>query len=51
MRLQSARALGHYLDELHELGGEFSLAGSLVRVSDELNALAERASDPSAQPA
>ncbi len=47
MRLQSARALGHYLDELHQLGGEISLAGSLVRVSDELNALAERASDPS----
>ena len=47
MRLQSARALNHYLDELHELGGEFSLAGSLVRVSDELNALADRASDPS----
>ena len=46
-RLQSARALNHYLDELHELGGEFSLAGSLVRVSDELNALADRASDPS----
>ena len=47
VRLQSARALRHYLDELHELGGEFSLAGSLVRVSDELNALADRASDPS----
>ena len=47
IRLQSARALHHYLDELHELGGEFSLAGSLVRVSDELNALADRASDPS----
>ncbi len=46
-RLQSARALNHYLDELHQLGGEFSLAGSLVRVSDELNALADRASDPS----
>jgi phosphoenolpyruvate carboxylase len=47
VRLQSARALSHYLDELHELGGEFSLAGSLVKVSDELNALADRASDPS----
>jgi phosphoenolpyruvate carboxylase len=47
MRLQSARALSHYLDELHELGGEFSLDSSLMRVSDELNALAERASDPS----
>jgi phosphoenolpyruvate carboxylase len=47
VRLQSARALSHYLDELHELGGELSLAGALVRVSDELNALADRASDPS----
>ncbi len=47
VRLQSARALNHYLDELHELGGEFSLAGTLVKVSDELNALADRASDPS----
>ena len=47
VRLQSARALNHYLDELHELGGEFSLAGTLVRISDELNALADRASDPS----
>jgi phosphoenolpyruvate carboxylase len=46
-RLQSARALNRYLEELHELGGEFSLAGSLMRVSDELNALADRASDPS----
>ncbi len=47
VRLQSALALNHYLDELHQLGGELSLAGSLVQVSDELNALAERASDPS----
>jgi phosphoenolpyruvate carboxylase len=47
VRLQSARALNHYLDELHELGGEFSLAGTLVQVSDELSALADRASDPS----
>ena len=46
VRLQSARALSHYLDELHELGGEFSLAGNLVRVSDELNALADRAERP-----
>ena len=29
-RLQSARALGHYLDELHELGGELSLSGTLI---------------------
>ena len=47
VRLQSALALNHYLEELHELGGEFSLAGGLIRVSDELTALADRASDPS----
>jgi phosphoenolpyruvate carboxylase len=45
IRLQSARALNYYLEELHEFGGEFSLAGSLVKVSDELNALADRSSD------
>ncbi len=46
-RLQSARALGHYLDELHELGGELSLSGTLSRVTPELVALAERSTDPS----
>ncbi len=44
-RLQSARALGHYLDELHELGGELSISGTLTRVSPELAALAERSTD------
>ncbi|MDE3175654.1 MAG: phosphoenolpyruvate carboxylase, partial [Pseudomonadota bacterium] len=44
-RLQSARALGHYLDELHELGGELSLSGSLTRVTPELAGLAERSTD------
>ena len=48
MRLQSARALRHYLDELHELGGELSLSGSLMRVSGELGELAERSTDHSA---
>ena len=33
VRLQSARALAYYLDELHELGGELSLASSLAPVS------------------
>ena len=47
VRLQSARALSHYLDELHELGGEFSLAGTLVRSATELIALADRSADPS----
>jgi phosphoenolpyruvate carboxylase len=45
MRLQSARALAHYLDELHTLGAELSLASSLASVSEDLGALAERAGD------
>ena len=36
MRLQSARALRHYLDELHELGAELSVSGTLMRVSPAL---------------
>jgi phosphoenolpyruvate carboxylase len=47
MRLQSARALQHYLEELHELGGELSLSQTLMRVTDELKALAERSTDTS----
>ena len=45
MRLQSASALGHYLDELHELGGELSMSLGLMRVSEDLAALAERSTD------
>ncbi len=48
MRLQSASALGHYLDELHELGGELSMSAELAPVSEALAALAERSSDASA---
>jgi phosphoenolpyruvate carboxylase len=48
MRLQSARALGYYLDELHELGAELSVSGSLMRVSTALNELADRSTDRSA---
>ncbi len=47
VRQQSARALAYYLDQLHELGGVLSLASSIVRVSADLNALADRAADPS----
>jgi phosphoenolpyruvate carboxylase len=47
VRMQSARALRFYLDELHELGGELSIAVSLVDVTDELRALAARSPDPS----
>ena len=51
MRQQSARALGYYLDQLHELGGVLSLASSLVPVSAELDALADRARRRFADPA
>ena len=48
VRLQSARALAHYLDELHGLGGELSLSAASLAVSAELTALAERSTDHSA---
>jgi phosphoenolpyruvate carboxylase len=47
LRMQSARALRYYLDELHELGGELSLAANLADVSPELRTLAERSPDTS----
>ena len=40
MRLQSARALQYYLDELHELGGELSVSQTLMRTSTALAELA-----------
>ena len=48
LRAQSSRALQHYLEELHLLGGEFSLDSRLVGISDELAALAARSPDRSA---
>ncbi|THF64425.1 phosphoenolpyruvate carboxylase [Pseudothauera rhizosphaerae] len=45
--LQAAAALGFYLDELHALGAQLSLALGLVQVSDALLALAERSADHS----
>ncbi|HTR12834.1 MAG TPA: phosphoenolpyruvate carboxylase [Roseiarcus sp.] len=45
VRQQSARALSHYLDQLHELGGVLSLAENLARITPELAALADRAAD------
>ena len=45
IRLQSARVLAYYLDELHELGAELSLASNLASVSADLVALADRAGD------
>jgi phosphoenolpyruvate carboxylase len=48
MRLQSARAISHYLDELHELGAELSLASNLVSMSPELAELADTSDDSAA---
>ena len=47
LRAQSSRALGHYLDELHLLGGEISLDNRLVGISDALADLAARSPDRS----
>ncbi len=45
LTMQSQRALRFYLDELHLLGGELSLDGRIVRISDELRGLAESSAD------
>ena len=42
LRLQSSRVLRFYLEELHVLGSELSLAAHLADVSKDLRALAER---------
>ena len=47
LRLQSSRIMSFYLEELHVLGSELSLAAHLADVSEELRALAERSPDPS----
>jgi len=47
LRLQSSRVLRFYLEELHALGAELSLAAHLADVSDELRALAQRSPDTS----
>ena len=47
LRLQSTRVLRFYLEELHALGAELSIAAHLADVSEELRALAERSPDPS----
>ncbi|HXE39741.1 MAG TPA: phosphoenolpyruvate carboxylase, partial [Azonexus sp.] len=49
LRLQSAAALSHYLDEIHELGGELPLSDLLIKVTPELLALAEHSTDHSPQ--
>jgi phosphoenolpyruvate carboxylase len=45
--IQSGRALSFYLDELHLLGGELSLDGRLVGVSEQMEQLAARSPDRS----
>jgi phosphoenolpyruvate carboxylase len=47
LKLQSSRVLRFYLEELHALGAELSLAAHLADVSDELRALAGRSPDTS----
>ncbi len=47
LRRQCEVALRHYLTEVHFLGGELSLSATLIDVSVEMQALAERSPDPS----
>ena len=47
LRMQSSRVLRFYLDELHVLGAELSIAAHLADVSEELRALAESSPDTS----
>jgi len=49
LRLQSAATLNHYLEQVHELGGELPLSDVLVSVTPELVALAEHSPDKSPQ--
>jgi phosphoenolpyruvate carboxylase len=47
LKMQSSRVLRFYLEELHVLGSELSLAAHLADVSEELRALAGRSPDTS----
>jgi phosphoenolpyruvate carboxylase len=47
LRMQSSRVLRFYLEELHLLGAELSLAAHLADISKDLRALAERSPDKS----
>src|SRR5256886_5025968 len=47
LRLQSSRVMQFYLNELHVLGSELSIAAHLPNVSEELRTLAERSPDTS----
>lgn len=48
LTVQCERALTHYLDELHTLGSQLSLANLLVSVSEPLTALAAASPDQNA---
>ncbi|MCK1711845.1 MULTISPECIES: phosphoenolpyruvate carboxylase [unclassified Bradyrhizobium] len=47
LRLQSSRVMQFYLNELHVLGAELSIAAHLADVSGQLRTLAERSPDTS----
>jgi phosphoenolpyruvate carboxylase len=47
LRMQSSCVLRFYLEELHALGAELSIAAHLADISEELRALAERSPDTS----
>jgi phosphoenolpyruvate carboxylase len=47
LKMQSSRVLRFYLDELHVLGAELSLAAHLADVSKDLRSLSERSPDTS----
>ena len=47
LRHQARTALGHYLDEVHALGGTLSLSDTLIAVTPDLRHLAETSGDNS----
>src|ERR1700761_9538017 len=47
LKMQSSRVINFYLDELHVLGSELSLAAHLADVSKDLRVLAEKSPDKS----
>ncbi len=47
LRLHSTRILNFYLEELHTLGSELSIAANLSEVSEELRSLAQNSPDSS----
>jgi phosphoenolpyruvate carboxylase len=49
LRNQSERAFRFYLEEVHRLGGELSLDGRMVGISDGMRRLVERSPDASPQ--